>query len=175
MANCPKCNREFSNPGLHGHLRFSHGLDGEELEQAYSEAIQQAESKAESYPSKQSRRPNGSSKEAEGSQESGEGARPASGPDTTRGGDDRPDERDRPNNDPLHSRLEDLRKARERRRTVEEVMETAGGSSSFFPSRSKNRPANRTWEELLEECAEKEKRYEEALRRQVRHHEVDRS
>lgn len=176
MAKCPKCNRDFSNPGLHGHLRFSHGLEGEELEQAFDEATKEPTEEPKGHLSKQDEQPNGSPKEAQSTQENGKGARPASGPSTPQRGGSQPDERDRLGRDPLRRRLEKLRKARERRRAVEEVMETSSNSRSFLPSSSKKeRPANRTWQELLEECAEEEKNCEEALRSEVRVHEAARA
>jgi len=36
---CPLCGEMFSSQGLNGHLRFTHGLTGEEAENAYREAV----------------------------------------------------------------------------------------------------------------------------------------
>lgn len=39
MYKCPHCEGSFKKRGLHGHLRLRHGLDGDELDSAYTEAL----------------------------------------------------------------------------------------------------------------------------------------
>lgn len=48
MTKCTECDQKFSKAGLHGHLRFSHGLRGQELKEVYRESISRRADEQES-------------------------------------------------------------------------------------------------------------------------------
>jgi len=186
MHDCPLCEREFTPAGLHGHLRFSHDLRGEDLEAAYEEATGNRPGAARKEPQQPDQRPSGQSKEQpdqqpqdpqesveepnEDGNQLGREARPVPGSvkrarsRESRGG---PPEHI---SDPVERALDEYREARERRRAVEHAMDTK--RSGLFGD---EQPANETWTELLEDCREAEEQARNDLHRLVRHREVDRS
>lgn len=202
MCECPKCNRSFQKAGLHGHLRFSHGLRGEELQEAYQQALEEPSGQpSEQHPEQPSgQRPEQLNEQPPEQQGSGEGEEGETKGDSrtlpvprmpdsstgqgsaerseeSHGRQRRQKERQRgresrgvverqSRRDPLREAAERLRRARERRRTIEEEMETSG--------LLEKKPANDTWAELLEESQEEEKEAQKALRREVRMHEAAR-
>lgn len=174
MVECPKCSREFKKTGLHGHLKWVHDLQGEELESAYREAIseQQAEQEPEAAAS------------AEEQNREDREARPVPGSHGNQRAPQREEREpveqryahgDRSERKPLREAVDELRRARERRRAVEDAMETKTESGGLFKRNRQTIPANETWAELLEEAEEAEADALDHLKRQVEHYEVDRS
>lgn len=43
MVTCPVCNEEMQRKGLHGHLRFKHGLTGDKLDKTYNDNVEAGE------------------------------------------------------------------------------------------------------------------------------------
>ena len=43
MVTCPECGEKLQRKGLHGHLRFKHQMDGDELDKAYNGQVKAGE------------------------------------------------------------------------------------------------------------------------------------
>jgi len=193
-VECPECGEPYTPQGLYGHLR-AHGFSGKELETIYREATRNGRS----APSRRTDTEVGSgveeSSDAVGLQntdqddtqdDASSSSRPTPGtPDSPTDAEDqesqegpaeeagqgRPPGKDR---EPIARAADRLALARQRRKAVEEAMETET-TGGLLPGSRGDVPANDTWADLLEECQAKEQAARKELKRQVEHREVDRS
>jgi len=192
-VECPDCEEPYTPQGLYGHLR-AHGYSGEELETTYREAIRngrsvpsrrddEVRSDVEGPGSRSEDETTGQddtqgdasvgSRSVPGTPDGPAGAGEQEGQEgpTEKAGQGHPPGVDR---EPIARAADRLAFARQRRKAVEEAMETETTGGAFSPSRSEV-PANDTWADLLEECEAKEQAARKELKRQVEHREVDRS
>lgn len=198
MVQCPECGEEYSPQGLYGHLRMQHGLSGADLQQTYENSLkgdifeeepeadgsagEEGEPVGDGAPAAESEEPVEATKE-EGKEESFDPA-PADAeeqPDSPSEERREKESREREQREPMRTEFEErgalaraaerLRRARTRRRVVEEAMETKEEvvNERFFEDETEEVPANATWSYLLEACAEEEARALEDLKNQVFH------